>query len=83
MLRILHCFGEKKARRTQKQTAKEVVQRSILENILLKTMFELPSLDNVEEVIVDSGAAKGASQPMIVHSKNSPSKSKTSKTSAA
>ena len=57
--------------------------RSILENILLKTMFELPSLDNVEEVIVDSGAAKGASQPMIVHSKNSPSKSKTSKTSAA
>ena len=57
--------------------------RSILENILLKTMFELPSLDNVEEVIVDSGAAKGASQPMIVHSKNSPSKSKTTKTSAA
>ena len=33
--------------------------RSILENILLKTMFELPSLENVEEVIVDSGAAKG------------------------
>ena len=26
--------------------------RSILENILLKTMFELPSLENVEEVIV-------------------------------
>ena len=46
-------------------------------------MFELPSLDNVEEVIVDSGAAKGASQPMIVHSKNSPPKSKTTKTSAA
>ena len=57
--------------------------RSILENILLKTMFDLPSLENVEEVIVDSGAAKGSSQPIIVHSKNSQSKSKTNKTSAA
>ena len=37
----------------------------------------------VEEVIVDAGAAKGSSQPIIVHSKNSQSKSKTSKTSAA
>ena len=57
--------------------------RSILENILLKTMFDLPSLENVEEVIVDSGAAKGQSQPMIVHSKNSLSKNKSSKTTAA
>ena len=57
--------------------------RSILENILLKTMFDLPSLDNVEEVIVDSGAAKGQSQPMIVHSKNSQGKNKSSKTTAA
>jgi len=57
--------------------------RSILENILLKTMFDLPSLENVEEVIVDAGAAKGSSPPLIVHSKNSQSTSKTSKTSAA
>ncbi len=57
--------------------------RSILENILLKTMFDLPSLENVEEVIVDSGAAKGQSQPMIVHSKNAQGKNKSSKTTAA
>jgi len=44
--------------------------RSILESVLLKTMFDLPSLENVNEVIVDSGAAKGQSQPIIVHSKN-------------
>ena len=44
--------------------------RSILENILLKTMFDLPSQDNIEEVIIDSGAAKGVSPPVIVHSKN-------------
>tara|TARA_B100001121_G_scaffold153092_1_gene133772 strand:- start:730 stop:2001 length:1272 start_codon:yes stop_codon:yes gene_type:complete len=57
--------------------------RSILENILLKTMFELPSLENVDEVIVDSGAAKGQSQPIIVHSKNAQTKNKTTKTTAA
>ena len=56
--------------------------RSILENILLKTMYDLPSQENVEEVIVDAGAAKGLSQPIIVHSKNN-SKTKTDKTSAA
>ena len=54
--------------------------RSILENILLKTMYDLPSQDNIEEVIIDSGAAKGVSAPVIVHSKN---KTKTDKTSAA
>jgi ATP-dependent Clp protease ATP-binding subunit ClpX len=56
--------------------------RSILENILLKTMYDLPSKDNIEEVIVDAGAAKGQSQPIIVHSKTD-NKSKTSKTTAA
>ena len=56
--------------------------RSILENILLKTMYDLPSQDNVEEVIVDASAAKGLTQPIIVHSKNN-SKNKTDKTSAA
>ena len=43
--------------------------RSILENILLKTMYDLPSQDNIEEVIVDAGAAKGQSQPILVHAK--------------
>ncbi len=56
--------------------------RSILENILLKTMYELPSQENIEEVIVDAGAAKGQSQPIVVHSK-SDSKTKSNKTTAA
>ena len=56
--------------------------RSILENILLKTMYYLPSQDNIEEVIVDAGAAKGQSQPILVHSKGE-NKSKSGKTSAA
>ncbi len=56
--------------------------RSILESVLLKTMFEIPSLDNVSEVIVDVSSVKGESQPIIVHSKNKQDKDK-SKTSAA
>ena len=51
--------------------------RSIIENILLKTMFDLPSQDNIEEIIVDINAAKGFSQPIVIHSK------KTDKTTAA
>jgi ATP-dependent Clp protease ATP-binding subunit ClpX len=56
--------------------------RSILENILLKTMYDLPSQDNVEEVIVDASAAKGQSQPILVHAKGD-GKSKSNKTTAA
>ena len=56
--------------------------RSILENILLKTMYDLPSQDNIEEVIIDSSVVKGQSQPMIVHSKTE-NKLKTAKTTAA
>ena len=56
--------------------------RSILENILLKTMYDLPGQEDIEEVIVDASAAKDLSQPILVHSK-SDNKSKHNKTSAA
>ena len=56
--------------------------RSILENILLKTMYDLPSQEDIDEVIVDASAAKGQSQPILVHSKGD-SKSKSNKTTAA
>ena len=45
-------------------------------------MYDLPGKDNIEEVIVDASAAKGQSQPIIVHSKNE-DKGKSSKTTAA
>ena len=54
--------------------------RSILENTLLKTMFELPGQNDIEEVIIDTGAINGVSEPIIVHSKN---KNKPEKTTAA
>ena len=55
--------------------------RSILENLLLKSMFDLPGEDNIEEVIIDVGAAKGENEPIVVHSKSN--KTKTEKTTAA
>ena len=56
--------------------------RSILENILLKTMYDLPSQENIEEVIVDASAAKEQSQPILVHVK-ADNKTKSNKPSAA
>ena len=43
--------------------------RSILENILLKTMFNLPELENVLKVTIDKTAAKGESDPIITYGK--------------
>ncbi len=43
--------------------------RSILENILLKTMFELPDMENVVKVTVDAATIKGASEPIITYGK--------------
>ena len=45
--------------------------RSILENILLKTMFELPDMENVIKVTVDSAAVKGKSEPIVTYGKKS------------
>ncbi len=42
--------------------------RSILEDILLNTMFELPSLENVTEVVVNEESARGDGEPLIVYS---------------
>ena len=56
--------------------------RAIMENILLKTMYDLPSQENIEEVIIDASAVKGQTQPILVHAKNE-AKSKSGKTSAA
>ena len=43
--------------------------RSILENILLKTMFELPDMENVVKVTVDSSSAEGLSEPIVTYGK--------------
>ena len=43
--------------------------RSILENILLKTMFELPDKEDVLKVTIDKSSAKGESDPIVTYGK--------------
>jgi ATP-dependent Clp protease ATP-binding subunit ClpX len=40
--------------------------RSIVEGVLLETMYELPSLDNAIKVVVDETVIKGESKPLII-----------------
>jgi ATP-dependent Clp protease ATP-binding subunit ClpX len=42
--------------------------RSILEDILLDTMFDLPGLDSVEEVVVNEEAVVSDAAPLMIHS---------------
>ena len=41
--------------------------RSILEGILLETMFELPTLQGVEEVVVNAEVVEGRGQPLMIY----------------
>ena len=41
--------------------------RSILEHVLLDTMFDLPSLKNVEKVVIDEGAITGDAKPLMIY----------------
>ncbi|MBL4763110.1 MAG: ATP-dependent Clp protease ATP-binding subunit ClpX [Gammaproteobacteria bacterium] len=41
--------------------------RTILENVLLDTMYDLPVLENVHKVVVDAAAIEGEAQPYIVY----------------
>ena len=44
--------------------------RSIIEALLLKTMFKLPTMTGVEEVIVNESVVKNNSEPLITYTKN-------------
>ena len=61
-----------------KEVAKQALERktgarglrSILENVLLDTMYEAPSNDTIAKVVVDGGVIKGESEPLIIHANN-------------
>jgi ATP-dependent Clp protease ATP-binding subunit ClpX len=42
--------------------------RSIMEGILLETMFDLPGLDGVEEVVISSEVVEGEARPLYIYS---------------
>ena len=41
--------------------------RSILEDILLDTMFELPGMENVTKVVVNEEAVTSDAQPLMIY----------------
>ena len=41
--------------------------RTILENVLLDTMYDLPSMENVSKVVVDEAVIKAESDPLIIY----------------
>src|SRR5476651_245125 len=45
--------------------------RSIMENILLETMFDLPSYEGVEEVVVNAEVVEGTARPLYIYADRS------------
>nr|VFK30215.1 MAG: ATP-dependent Clp protease ATP-binding subunit ClpX [Candidatus Kentron sp. MB]VFK34169.1 MAG: ATP-dependent Clp protease ATP-binding subunit ClpX [Candidatus Kentron sp. MB]VFK76728.1 MAG: ATP-dependent Clp protease ATP-binding subunit ClpX [Candidatus Kentron sp. MB] len=41
--------------------------RSILEHVLLDTMYDLPSMDRISKVVVDKGLIEGNSDPIFIY----------------
>ncbi len=53
--------------------------RSILESVLLETMYEVPSQDDVSKVVIDEGAITGESQPLVIYESTEKVSSKSGK----
>jgi ATP-dependent Clp protease ATP-binding subunit ClpX len=41
--------------------------RSILESVLLDTMYELPNMENVSKVVIDEGMVEGTAKPILIY----------------
>jgi len=46
--------------------------RTIMEGVLLDTMYELPGMQNVSKVVVDEGVVTGETKPYIIYSSEDP-----------
>ncbi len=55
------------ARRALKRKTGARGLRSILESVLLDTMYELPNMENVTKVVVDEGMIEGTSKPILIY----------------
>jgi ATP-dependent Clp protease ATP-binding subunit ClpX len=50
--------------------------RSVIENILLDTMFEIPSTTGVSEVVISGEVVEGKSKPLYIYAKEDEKKEK-------
>ena len=41
--------------------------RSIMESVLLETMFRIPSMNNVSKVVIDAAVINGDSEPLLLY----------------
>ena len=46
--------------------------RSILEGVLLDTMYEIPSQSEVSKVVIDESVIEGTSKPLLIYENNEP-----------
>jgi len=46
--------------------------RSILEGILLDTMYDIPSQKDVSKVVIDESVIEGSSKPLLIYENNEP-----------
>ena len=44
--------------------------RSIVEAVLLDTMYDLPSMDDVSKVVIDETVIRGESKPILIYDSN-------------
>src|SRR6202158_1499228 len=62
-----HALGAIAKRALERRTGARGL-RSIIEHALLDIMFDLPSLANVQKVVVDEGAISGDGKPLLIYS---------------
>ncbi len=55
------------ARRALKRKTGARGLRSILESVLLDTMYELPDMENVTKVVIDEGMIEGTTKPILIY----------------
>ncbi len=55
------------ARRALKRKTGARGLRSILESVLLDTMYELPNMENVAKVVIDEGMIDAAGKPILIY----------------
>ena len=41
--------------------------RSIMENVLLDTMYDLPSMENISKIVIDEAVINGGSRPLMIY----------------
>ena len=41
--------------------------RTIMEQVLLDTMYDLPSMDDVSKVVVDASVIAGENEPFVIY----------------